>query len=453
MSRELHLAGFLKPAGEYPAGWRHPDAPAAAGVDFAFIAGLVRRLEQARFDAVFLPDLAGLPDVEDTVLEAVAVVNDALEPTTLLAALSTVTSRIGLIASASTSFSQPYTLARTLASLDHLSRGRAGWNVVTSLNDSEARNHGLDAHLGHGERYRRASEFVEVARGLWDSFDDDAFGHDVDSGRYFEPERMHALGHVGEHYAVAGPLNIARPPQGHPVIAQAGSSDAGRELAAREADLVFSAQLPIEAARAFYADVKRRAQRWGRDPQTLLVLPELATVVAPTRAEAEDRFAAVQRLLDPRVALADVEYWLGVELAGLPPDAPLPPHAGGATSRSRGRSRELYEQAAASGLAVRDLVALVAAGDGVVVGSPRDVADHIEERFSSAAADGFTVSFPWQPGTLVAFAELVVPELQRRGLFRREYAGATLRENLGLARPASRHPSRPTPTTTTREHR
>ncbi|MDM4761605.1 LLM class flavin-dependent oxidoreductase [Galbitalea sp. SE-J8] len=443
MSRELHLTGFLKPAGEYLAGWRHPDAPRAAGVDFPFIADLVRRLEAARFDAVFLPDLVGVPDTTDAALARVAVVNDALEPTTVLGALSAVTSRIGLLATASTSFTQPYTLARILASIDHLSHGRAAWNVVTSLNDSEARNFGLDAHLDHGDRYRRAGEFLDVVRGLWDSFDDDAFAFDVEAGLYFDPARLHALDHAGDSYSVAGPLNIARPPQGYPVIAQAGSSDAGRDFAAREADLVFSAQVPADAARAYYADIKRRAVAHGRDPEHVLVLPELATVVAPTRAEAEDRFAAIRELLDPRVALADVEYWLGVDLGGLPLDAPLPLLAesptDGATNRSRGRSRELYAQAAASGSTIRGLVELVTGGDGAIIGTPTDVADHIEELFTTDAADGFTVSFPWQPGTLVDFTELVVPELQRRGLLRTEYAGATLRDHLGLPRPASRY--------------
>ena len=411
MTRQLHLTGFLKPAGEYPAGWRHPDSPPAAGTDFRFLAEQVRRLEAARFDAVFLPDLVGLPDVRPSVLERLAVVNDALEPLTALAALALLTERIGLMGTISTSYSQPLAVARSLASLDHLSGGRAGWNVVTSLNDNEARNFGSAVHLAHADRYRRAEECFDVVAGLWESAGD----------------------HEGEFFRVAGARPIRRPVQGRPVIAQAGSSGAGQALAARIADVVFTRALPLADALPYAATIKARAAGLGRDPATVLVLPELATVVAPTRAEAEDRFAAVRDLLHPAVALADVEYWLGMELASLPPGSPLPPPP--ETNASRGAQQEIYRQAQRDGLTVGDLVRQVAEGDGAVIGSPADVADHIEELFAAGAADGFTVSFPWLPTTLTAFTELVVPELQRRGLFRREYEGTTLRDHLGLPRP------------------
>lgn len=440
MTRTLHLTGFLKPAGEYPAGWRHPDSPPAAGTDFRFLADQVRKLEAATFDAVFLPDLVGVPDVRPEVLERLAVVNDALEPLTTLSALAPLTSRIGLLATASTSYSQPYTTARAFASLDHLSGGRAGWNVVTSLNDAEARNFGADVHLAHADRYRRAEEFFDVVAGLWDSFDDDAVLLDAATGRYFDPDRLHRLDHDGEFFRVAGPLNIRRPVQGRPVIAQAGSSGAGQALAARIADLVFTRALPLEDAVPYAAAIRARAEGFGRDPAEVLVLPELATVVAPTRAEAEDRFAEVRDLLHPSVALADVEYWTGTDLSHLPPDSPLPPPP--ETNASRGAQQEIYRQAVRDGLTVGDLARQVAEGDGAVIGSPADVADHIEELFAAGAADGFTVSFPWLPTTLTAFTDLVVPELRRRGLFRTEYEGTTLHEHLGLARPASRPASR-----------
>jgi N-acetyl-S-(2-succino)cysteine monooxygenase len=398
VTRTLHLNAFLKPAGEYLAGWRHPDSPVDAGVNFGFISGLVKRLEAARFDSIFLPDLVGIPDTKPEVLERVAVVNDALEPTTLLAALAAVTDRIGLIATASTSFSQPYALATTFASLDRLSHGRAGWNVVTSLNDSEARNFGLDGHLAHGDRYARAEEFYDTVEGLWDA-------------------RASA--------------------QGRPVVAQAGSSGPGRALAARIAEIVFTRSLPIEQARAGYASIKDQAAEFGRAADQVLVLPELATVIAPSRAEAEDKFAVVRDLLHPRVALADVEYWLGgIDLASLPSDSPLPPAQ--STNASVGTQQEIYLQAQRDGLTIGDLARLVAEGDGAIVGTPTDIADYIEEFFTTAAADGFNVSFPWLPTTLRDFADLVVPELQRRGLFRTEYEGATLRDNLGLARPEPR---------------
>lgn len=430
MTRQVHLTAFLKPAGEYLAGWRHPDSPVDAGVNFPFVADLVRRLEAARFDSVFLPDLVGIPDSRPEVLERVAVVNDGFEPTTLLGALSAVTSHIGLVATASTSYSEPSTVARTFASLDHLSQGRAGWNVVTSLNDSEARNFGLDSHLGHAERYRRAGEFVDTVFELWDGVEDDAL-------ESVEPGGIHSPNHVGEFFRVTGPLDIARPVQGRPVIAQAGSSGPGRALAARIGELVFTRAVPIAEARAYYASLKAQAAQFGRGPDELLILPELAAVIAPTRAEAEDRFAELRELLHPRVALADLEYWLGgIDLAGLPLDSHLPELP--ETNASVGTQREIYLQAQRDDLTIGDLVRVIADGDGALVGTPADVADHIEEWFTTGAADGFTVSFPWLPTTLTDFADLVIPELQRRGLFRTEYEGHTLRDNLGLARPASR---------------
>lgn len=435
--RTLRLAGFLKPAGEYLAGWRHPEAPPHAGVDLRYLAGLVQRLEAAAFDAVFVPDLSGVPSDDDEVLTRVAAVNDGFEPLTLLSALSSVTSRIGLIGTASTSFTEPYTLARALASLDHLSHGRAGWNVVTSLTDHEAANFGLDAHLDHGDRYRRADEFLDVVEGLWDSFDDDAFEHDAATGRYFDAGRLHALRHDGEFFRVAGPLNIPRSPQGRPVIAQAGSSEAGRDMAARRADLVFSTALDLEDARAYYADIKRRVWEAGRDPDHVSVLPELATVIAPSRAEAEDRFAELRSLLPARVALADVEYWLGgVDLTGASLDDPLPELP--ETNRSKGTRADIYRDARRSGKTLGDLVEIVAAGDRAVIGTPDDVADYVEERFTGGAADGFTVSFPWLPTTLHDFTDQVVPVLRRRGLVTDSYRGETLRDHLGLPRPESR---------------
>lgn len=436
MTRELHLNAFVKPAGEYLAGWRHPDSPIDAGVNFAFVADLVRRLEAAKFDSVFLPDLVGIPDSKPEVLERVAVVNDGFEPTTLLAALSAITTHIGLIATTSTSYSEPYTVARTFASLDHLSNGRAGWNVVTSLNDSEARNFGLDSHLGHAERYRRAGEYFDVVSRLWDSFDDDAFERDAATGRYFDPAKVHSLDHSGEFFKVAGPLNAPRPVQGRPVIAQAGSSGPGRALAARIGEIVFTRAVPIAEAREYYASIKAQAAEFGRASDELLVLPELSAVIAPTKAEAEDKFAALRELLHPRVALADVEYWLGgINLAGLPLDSPLPPLP--ATNASIGTQHEIYSQAQRDNLTIGDLAKLIADGDGALVGTPIDVADHIEEWFTTGAADGFNVSFPWLPTTLTDFTELVIPELQRRGLFRTEYKGRTLRDNLALSRPRS----------------
>ena len=393
MSGGIHLVGFLKLAGEYSAGWRHPQSPAAAGVDLRFAQEQTRRLEAVRFDAVFVPDLVGVPDTGPEVLERVATVNDSFEPTTLVAALSTVTDRIGLIATASTSYSRPEEVIGTFASLHRLSGARAGWNVVTSLNDAEARNYGRDAHLDHEVRYRRAEEFVDEVRSAWQE---------------------------------AGI---------RPVLAQAGSSDAGRGLAARIADIVFARALPLEETAALRRAIREQAASFGRDPESVRLLPELPVVVAATRSEAEDAFARVRDLLHPAVALADVEYWTGTSLSHLPREAPLPPLPPLPASRaSRGAQAEIYRQAEREGLTIGDLARIVADGDGAVIGSAGDVADYIEEYASAGAVDGFTVSFPWQPGTLAAFTELVVPELRRRGLFRLDYEGNTLREHLGLSR-------------------
>lgn len=380
MTGSIPLIGFLKPAGEYPAGWRHPESPQAAGTDFGFVLDQVLQMERAGFSAVFVPDLAGLPDVRVEVLERVAVVNDTFEPMTLLAALSAVTTRIGLLGTVSTSYTSPDAVARDLASLQLLSGGRAGWNTVTSLNDAEARNFGRDAHLGHAERYRRAESFVDAVRRSWN-----------DAG-------------------------VA-----HPLIAQAGSSDAGRDLAARVADLVFARALPLDETLAYTRDIRRRVAREGRDPASVRVMPELPVVVAATRSEAEDAFDRVRDLLDPAVALADLEYWTGAQLVGLPLDAPLPSPA--SDNGSRGAQTEIYRQAHRDGLSIGDLVRTFSTGDGAAIGSPRDVADRIEEYVDAGAADGFTISFPWLPGSLQAVTDLLLPELQRRGRF--EPGGST----------------------------
>ncbi|MBN9756504.1 Nitrilotriacetate monooxygenase component A [Pseudonocardia sp. Ae406_Ps2] len=436
----IHLNAFLKPPGEYLAAWRHPDSPADGGVNIAHVRSLARTAEAARFDAVFLADLVGVPLADADVLSRVSVVNDSFEPTTLLAALSAVTTHIGLVATASTTYNEPYHLARTFASLDHLSGGRAGWNLVTSLNDGEARNFGLDAHVPHEQRYARAEEYVDVVRGLWDSFDDDAFLHDQASGRYFRPEALHRLDHRGAHLAVAGPLNIARPPQGHPVIVQAGASEAGKALASRVADVIFTSPADAAAGRAFRDEIRERAAAHGRDPDHVKILPALSTITGRSRAEAEEKAARMRALLHPRVALEDLGYWLGgVDLTAYPLDGPLPELP--PSNQSRSTQARVLERARADGLTIRQLAQQVADDDRTLVGTGTDIADHIEEWVRAGAADGFNVIFPYLPGTLDDFASLVVPELQRRGLHRTEYRGRTLRDHLGLPRPAT-HRSR-----------
>ena len=437
MSRTLHLNAIYSAAGGYLGGWRHPDAPVRAGLDFPFIAAQVRKLEDAAFDAIFIADLLAVPDSHPDVIERVATVNDSFEPVTLLSALATVTSRIGLIGTASSTYNQPYTLARAFASLDHLSKGRAGWNVVTSLIDAEARNYGQSSHADHDDRYRRAEEFLQVVYGLWDSFDDDAFGWDTGSGRAFREDGIRWLNHEGEHFRVAGPLNIARPPQGRPVIAQAGASEAGRALAGAHGELIFSGARRLEDAVEYADDLRHRASRSGRLAEDITVFPVLSTIVAPTRAEAEDRYAELTGLLHPRVALGDLEYWLGnVDLSGHDLDGPLPQFP--QSNQSHSAQQQIYETARRENLTIRQFVERRIRSESIVHGTPQDIADHIQEWFEAGAADGFNVSFPSLPGSLDAFVGLVVPELRRRGLFREAYQGTTLREHLGLARPERR---------------
>jgi N-acetyl-S-(2-succino)cysteine monooxygenase len=435
--RELHLNAFLKPPGEFLAAWRHPNAVADAGVNIRHVIELARTAERATFDAIFFADLVGVPFADQEVLSRVSVVNDSFEPTTLLAALATATSRIGLIATASTTYNEPYHLARTFASLDHISGGRAGWNLVTSLNDAEARNFGLDRHVDHELRYERAAEFFAVVTGLWDSFDDDAFGRDQKTGVYFDAAKLHRLDHRGKHFAVTGPLNIPRPPQGRPVIVQAGSSETGQALAASVADVVFTHHPDLAAAQAFYAELKARAAAAGRDPDHVVVLPGLSVVVGSTTAQAQEKLDRLTSLLDPRIALADLAYWLGgFDLTAFPLDGPLPDLP--ASNQSQSAQRVLVERARAGGLTIRQLAQQLARDTRTIVGTPESIADHIQEWFEARAADGFNVIFPYLPDTLDDFATLVVPELRRRGLFRSRYTGRTLRDHLGLPRPASR---------------
>lgn len=410
MSRQLHLNAFLKPPGEFLAAWRHPETAADAGVSIEDVLSFARTAERAAFDAVFLADLVGVPFASEDVLSRVSVVNDSFEPTTLLAALAAGTTHIGLIATASTSYNEPYDVARTFASLDRLSGGRAGWNVVTSLSDAEARNFGLEAHPDHAARYARAEEFHDVVTGLWDS-----------------------PGLDPEYVGVAGALGTVRPPQGRPVIVQAGASEAGKDLAARVADVVFSGIRDLDRAREFYAEIKERAAAHGRDPEHLKVLPALSVITAPTAAEARAKHARLTELLPPQVALADLAYWLGgFDLSGFPLDGPLPELP--VSNQSRTAQWQIYEDARRDRLTIRDLVRRIADDDRTVTGTPQEIADHIEEWFGGRAADGFNVTFPYLPGTLDDFAGLVVPELRRRGLFRTGYTARTLRGHLGLPR-------------------
>ncbi|AKA27255.1 LLM class flavin-dependent oxidoreductase [Pseudomonas chlororaphis] len=436
-SRQLKLGAFLMATGHHVAAWRHPYVPADAGLDFFAYRELARIAEEAKFDALFLADsLAAATAPEASRMAR----SDQFEPLTLLAALSVVTRHIGLIATTSTSYNVPYHVARKYASLDHLSEGRAGWNLVTSDNAAEAWNFGRDQHIGHAERYSRAREFHEVVTGLWDSWQDDAFVRDKASGQYYDPDKLHVLDHQGEHFRVKGPLNVARPPQGHPVIVQAGSSEAGRELAAQTAEVVFTAQSSLAAAQAFYADLKGRLARYGRDGDSLKIMPGAFVVVGQSESEAREKYESFQQLVEPEVGVALLGRMLGnFDLSSYPLDGPLP-ELPLTESGQQSRQKLLTELAGKDNLSLAELGRKIAGGRGhySLIGTPTQIADELQSWFEEGAADGFNVLVPHLPGGLRDFADAVVPELQRRGLFRTEYEGKTLRENLGLARPKNR---------------
>lgn len=438
--RMLHLGAFLQETGHHIAGWRLPEAEARAAFNVQHQIALARMAEHGLFDLVFVADSYAVRGLENP--DALSRTSRAVgfEPLTLLSVLAGATTRIGLIGTATTTYSEPYSLARQFASLDIISAGRAGWNLVTSNNEAEAYNFGCNHHIGHDDRYVRAEEFVDVVNALWNSWDDDAFPADKLSGRFFDPDRLHIAHHVGTHFQVRGPLNVPRSPQGHPVIVQAGSSDDGKRLAARTADIVFTAQQTLEGARSFYDSLKSLTAEFGRAPDTLRIMPGLFPIVGRSRSEARETFEALQALVDPIVGLATLSTTLGgADLSGYPLDGPVPELADAETSRSR---RQLLLNAARTeGLTLRQLYLRVvpARGHRIVVGSAVDIADEMEAWFSGGAADGFNVMPASYPTGLSDFVTMVVPELQRRGLFRTAYEGETLRGRLGLPHPRNRH--------------
>jgi N-acetyl-S-(2-succino)cysteine monooxygenase len=435
--RQLKLGAFLMPTGHHVAAWRHPEVPADAGLDFAHYKHLAQIAEAAKFDTLFIADSVAAATGDSASRMARS---DHFEPLTLLSALSVVTERIGLIATVTTSYNEPYHVARKFASLDHLSNGRSGWNLVTSDAAAEALNFSREQHIEHAERYGRAREFHQVVTGLWDSWEDDAFTRDKASGQYYDPGKQHVLDHRGEHFRVKGPLNIARSPQGQPVVVQAGSSEIGRELAAETAEVVFTAQPSLAEAQRFYADLKGRLERFERAQDSLKIMPGVLLVVGETEALAQEKFESFQVLVEPDVGIALLGRMLGnFDLSGYPPDEPLPPLPL-TDSGQQSRQKLLTELSQREHLTLAQLGRRIAGGRGhhSVIGTPKQIADELQAWFEQQAADGFNVLVPHLPGGLEDVARLVVPELQRRGLFRREYSGTTLRDHLGLARPHHR---------------
>jgi FMN-dependent oxidoreductase (nitrilotriacetate monooxygenase family) len=430
MSKHLHLNAFIMANGHHEAAWRHPDTAPVQAMTLKHYADIAQTAERGKLDSLFLADGVALwGDVRYNS-------HSRFEPLTLLSALAAVTERIGLIATASTTYNEPYHLARKFASLDHLSGGRAGWNIVTSAGADEARNFNRDARPDHELRYERATEFLEVVTKLWDSWEDDALVIDKESGIFADTERIHTLDHSGPHFQVRGPLNTPRPVQGYPLLVQAGSSETGKEYAARFAEAVFTAQQTFDEGKAFYDDVKGRLAKYNRRPDQIKILPGISPILGRTESEAQQREADLNGLINPEYGLRQLSNMLDHDLFGYDLDGPLP-EVGNHTEGNQSRFDLVTTLARREQLSIRQLIERLAGGRGhrVFAGTPTQVADQIEQWFTEGAADGFNIMPATLPGGLTDFVDLVVPELQRRGLFRTEYTTKTLREHYGLARP------------------
>jgi FMN-dependent oxidoreductase (nitrilotriacetate monooxygenase family) len=430
---QLKLGAFMRPVGIHTAWWRYPGGYPDANFNFAHLKRFAQTLERAKFDAFFMADHLAVLNMPVAALQRSATVT-SFDPLTLLPALAVCTERLGLVATASTTYDQPFHVARKFASLDHLSSGRAGWNVVTTSNPDAAKNFGLEHHPEHGERYDRAREFVDVVTGLWDSWADDAFVRDVGRGIFFDPEKLHVLNHQGPHFSVRGPLNVARPVQGWPVIVQAGSSEAGKQLAAETAEVVFGAQSTLADGQRFYSDVKGRMARLGRNPEHLKILPACFVVVGETESEAREKRALLDSLVHSDSAIASLSIALGHDVSRFNLDGPLPDIP--ESNQSKTARQRVLELAAREKLSVRQLAQRLGGYAGLaMVGTPRQIADEMEAWLLGRGSDGFNIMFSDVPAGLDDFVTRVVPELQRRKLFRTDYEGPTLRENLGLPRP------------------
>jgi FMN-dependent oxidoreductase (nitrilotriacetate monooxygenase family) len=437
----IKLGAFIPGSGAGSASWRLPEARPEEAGSFDLYRRMAQKLEAGKFDTLFMNDSVGV-NIDEPAVLARGAQAQRWDPLTLLPALAVVTGRIGLTATANTSYNEPYTLARRLASLDAISHGRAGWNCVTSLGGGE--NYNRDDHMLHAERYERAEEFVDVIRGLWDSWEDDAAIRDKASGLWFDLDKVHPLNHRGRFFTVRGPLNAARPVQGYPVVAQAGASEAGRALAGRTGEMIFTAAQTIDEGRAFIADIAARAASHGRPRDSFVVMPGVSVVTAATTAEAQAKYDRLNGLLDTASALKRLSSFasLGVDLSQYPIDGPVPlPDEVPLTNTHQSRQKLVRDLIRRERPTIRQLMRMMTAGGHrLLIGTPAAIAEDFATWFEAGAADGFNIMFQQMPESVDDFVDLVVPELQRRGLFRREYEGTTLREHLGLARP--RHPAR-----------
>jgi len=436
--KQIRLGLSMRYLGYHAAAWRHPDSDPDAASKISHFMRIAQTAEAAKFDMLFLADGIGIrtTDTPPGALGQSAQTLD-LEPLTLLSAVSAVTKHIGLVATASTTYNEPFHIARKYASLDHISGGRAGWNIVTSWSDAEARNFNREEHLEYNTRYERAAEFVEVVKGLWDSWEEDAVCMDKASGTLFDTNKLHALNHVGKHFKVQGPLSVKRTPQGRPILVQAGVSDVGMEIAASSADVVYAVSHDLETGLAYYNNLKDRMAKYGRAREDLKVMPGLTIFTGATESEAREKYDLLNALVPPQLGLSYLYGQMG-DLSAYPLDGPVPEPT---NPRVRSIAKNLLALARKDNLTIRQLYTLTAAGFGnpVLIGTPGQIVDHMQEWVEAGAADGFNICPPVLPLGLDDFVAFIMPELHRRGMFRTEYEGATLRENLGVPVPANRY--------------
>jgi len=431
--KKLKLGAIIHGVGGNPAAWRHPDVPSDASVNFNYYKEQALSAQAGKFDLVFIAD--GLYITEKSIPHFL----NRFEPITILSALAAVTSNIGLVGTLSTSYSEPFTVARQFSSLDHISGGRAGWNLVTSPLEGSAKNYSKEGHPSHPERYKIADEYLEVTKGLWDSWEDDAFVRDKDSGVFFDPEKLHALEHKGEFFSVEGPLNIARSKQGQPVIFQAGSSDDGKDLAGKGADAVFTGHGNIEDAKKFYADVKKKAIEYGRSPDEVLIFPGIGPIVGRTEEEAERKYQEIASLVTIENALNYLgRFFEHHDFSQYPLDAPFPDLGDLGANSFRSGTDKIKQDAKEHHLTLREVALGALTPRGNFIGTPEKIADLVQQWFEEEAADGFIIA-TGVPSGLTDFVELVVPILQERGIYRTEYESDTLRGNLGLSIPENRY--------------
>lgn len=436
--RQMKLGLSMRYLGYHAAAWRHPDVDPAGASRFSHFLRVAQSAEAAQFDMVFLADGIGLRGKDEPPGSLCRSAQNAeLEPLTLLSALAPMTRHIGLVATASTTYNEPFHIARKYASLDQISGGRAGWNIVTSWSDAEARNFNRDQHLGYEERYDRAVEFVEVVKGLWDSWEPGALIRDKASGVFFDPDQLHVLDHRGKHFKVRGPLTVEPSSQGRPLLVQAGASAQGLAIAAASADVVYAMPHDLQTARAYYTQLKALTEKAGRRREELLILPGFTPFVGRTEQEARDKYDQLNALVEPLLGLSYLYGQMG-DLSDYPLDGPVPEPT---DAQVRSIAHNLLALARRNNLTIRQLYTQTAAGFGsrIVIGTASQIADEMEHWIDQGAADGFNICPPALPIGLDDFATLVIPELQRRRLFRTEYEGTTLRENLGLPMPRNRY--------------